>query len=42
MLGNIYTMDPKRPCARAALVKGGAFAYIGEAKEALELAGEGA
>ena len=34
ILGNIITMDEKRPFARAALVKDGVFAYIGSAEEA--------
>ncbi|MBQ7269614.1 MAG: amidohydrolase [Bacteroidales bacterium] len=38
ILGNIITMDPKRPAARAALVKDGVFAYIGSAEEAKKLA----
>ena len=42
VLGNIITMDKRRPYARAALVQDGTFAYVGEPKEALELAGEGA
>ena len=39
VLGNIITMDEKRPFARAALVKDGVFAYIGSAEEAKKLAG---
>ena len=39
ILGNIITMDEKRPFARAALVKNGVFAYIGGAEEAKKLAG---
>ena len=39
ILGNIITMDEKRPFARAALVKDGVFAYIGSAEEAKKLAG---
>ena len=39
ILGNIITMDEKRPFAKAALVKNGIFAYIGSAKEAKQLAG---
>ena len=39
ILGNIITMDEKRPFAKAALVKNGVFAYIGSAEEAKELAG---
>ncbi|MBR1511596.1 MAG: amidohydrolase [Acidaminococcaceae bacterium] len=42
IFGNIITMDEKRPFARAALVKNGVFAYIGEAEEAKRLAGHGA
>ena len=38
-LGNIITMDEKRPFAKAALVKNGVFAYIGSAEEAKKLAG---
>jgi len=34
ILGNIITMDEKRPFAKAALVKNGVFAYIGSAEEA--------
>ena len=39
ILGNIITMDEKKPFARAALVKNGVFAYIGGAEEAKKLAG---
>jgi predicted amidohydrolase YtcJ len=39
ILGNIITMDEKRPFAKAALVKDGVFAYIGSAEEAKRLAG---
>ena len=39
ILGNIITMDEKRPFAKAALVKNGVFAYIGNAEEAKRLAG---
>lgn len=39
VLGNIITMDEKRPFAKAALVKDGSFAYIGGAEEAKKLAG---
>ena len=39
ILGNIITMDPKRPVAKAALVKDGVFAFIGSAEEAKKLAG---
>ena len=38
ILGNIITMDEKRPFAKAALVKDGVFAYIGSAEEAKALA----
>ena len=38
ILGNIITMDEKRPFAKAALVKNGLFAYIGSAEEAKKLA----
>ena len=38
ILGNIITMDEKRPFAKAALVKNGVFAYIGNAEEAKKLA----
>ena len=34
ILGNIITMDEKRPTAGAALVKDGLFAYIGDVEEA--------
>lgn len=33
ILGNIITMDDKRPFAKAALVKNGVFAYIGSVEE---------
>lgn len=39
ILGNIITMDEKKPFAKAALVKDGVFAYIGGADEAKRLAG---
>ena len=39
ILGNIITMDEKRPFAKAAVVKNGVFAYIGGAEEAKKLAG---
>lgn len=42
ILGNIITVDKKRPFAKAALVKDGVFAYIGDADEAKKLAGEDA
>ena len=38
ILGNIITVDEKRPFAKAALVKDGLFAYIGDADEAKKLA----
>ncbi len=38
ILGNIITVDDKRPFAKAALVKNGIFAYIGSAEEAKRLA----
>ncbi len=42
ILGNIITVDEKRPTAKAALVKDGLFAYIGDAEEAKKLAGDDA
>ena len=39
ILGNLITMDEKRPFAKAALVKDGVFAYIGDAETAKQLAG---
>ena len=39
LLGNIITMDEKKPFAKAAFVKDGVFAYIGDAEEAKKLAG---
>ena len=39
ILGNIITMDEKRPFAKAALVKNGVFACIGSAEEVKKLAG---
>ena len=39
LLGNIITMDEKKPFAKAAVVKNGLFAYIGDAEEAKKLAG---
>ena len=39
ILGNIITMDEKRPFARAAWVRNGVFAYIGSPEEAKKLAG---
>ena len=37
ILGNIITMDEKRPFAKAAVVKNGVFSYIGCAEEARKL-----
>ena len=42
ILGNIITVDDKRPFAKAALVKDGVFAYIGDAETAKKLAGDDA
>ena len=42
VLGNICTLDEKRPHAEAALIKDGTFAFIGDAKTVRELAAEGA
>ena len=39
VLGNIITMDEKKPTAKAALVKDGVFAFIGGADEVRKLAG---
>ncbi len=41
-LGNIITMDEKRPFAKAALVKNGVFAYIGSVEEVKKIASRGA
>lgn len=41
VIGNIITMDERRPTAEAALVRDGVFAFIGDAEKAKELAGEG-
>ena len=41
ILGNIITMDEKRPFAKAALVKNGVFAYIGGVEEVKNLASKG-
>ena len=41
ILGNIITMDEKRPFAKAALVKNGVFAYIGSAEEVKKFANKG-
>ena len=42
ILGNIITIDEKRPFAKAALVKNGVFAYIGSVEEAKKLASKDA
>jgi len=42
ILGNIITVDEKRPFAKAALVKDGVFAYIGSVEEAKRLASQDA
>ena len=42
VLGNIITVDEKRPFAKAALVKDGVFVYVGSADEAKNLAGSDA
>ena len=42
ILGNIITMDEKRPFAKAALVKNGVFAFIGSAEEVKQIASRGA
>ena len=42
ILGNIITVDEKRPFAKAAVVRDGVFAYIGDAEEAKGIAGEDA
>ena len=42
VLGNIITVDEKRPFAKAAFVKDGLFAYIGDADEAKKIAGDDA
>ena len=39
ILGNIITVDEKKPTAEAALVKDGVFAYVGDAEAAKALAG---
>ena len=39
ILGNIITMDDKRPFAKAAIVENGVFAYIGSAEDAKRIAG---
>ena len=42
ILGNIITMDERKPTAKAAFVRDGVFAYIGDADEAKKLAGDDA
>ena len=42
ILGNIITMDARKPTAKAAFVRDGVFAYIGDADEAKKLAGDDA
>ena len=42
ILGNIITMDARKPTAKAAFVKDGVFAYVGGADEAKNLAGSDA
>ena len=42
ILGNIITMDEKRPFAKAAVCKDGVFSYIGDAESAKALAGDDA
>ena len=42
ILGNIITMDERRPFAKAAIAKDGVFSYIGSAEEAKRIAGAGA
>ena len=39
VLGNIITMDPRQPRAKAAVAKDGVFIYVGDAQEAIALAG---
>ena len=39
IIGNIITMDSKRSFAKAALVKDGVFAYIGDIEDVKKLAG---
>ncbi len=39
IIGNIITVDEKRPFAKAAVVKNGVFSYIGSVEEAKKLAG---
>ena len=39
ILGNIITMDEKKPFAKAAVIKNGVFAYVGGEEEARTLAG---
>ena len=40
--GNIYTLDERRPFARAALVRDGTFAYIGDPERVRSLADDNA
>ena len=40
ILGNIITMDEKKPFAKAALIKNGLFAYIGDVEETKKIAGD--
>lgn len=42
ILGNIITMDEKRPYAKAAVIKNGVFSYIGNTEEAKKIAGSDA
>ena len=42
IIGNIITVDDKKPTAEAVLVRDGVFAFIGDAEKAKELAGEDA
>ena len=37
ILGNIVTMDEKRPFAKAALAKDGVFVFIGSVEDAKKL-----
>ena len=39
VLGNIITVDERRPFAEAAVVKNGVFSYVGTAEEAKKIAG---
>ena len=42
ILGNIITMDERKPFAKAAIAKDGVFSYIGSAEEAKRIAGAAA